>query len=75
MDTGVPAQELSEPDLLRELEHLHGTRYETLLHGAEDALRHHTDRMNELEREYLRRHPERDIDAERTRAGARAREQ
>lgn len=74
METGVDARELTEQDLLRELEHLHSTRFDTLLHGTDDALVHHTERMNELEREYLRRHPEREVDPERTRAGARARE-
>lgn len=71
MSTGVPATELGEEDLGRELEHLHRTRNETFLHGAPDALREHTARTFELEQEYLRRHPERDVDPRRTRAGAR----
>ncbi|MDR7302929.1 DUF6158 family protein [Haloactinomyces albus] len=71
MDTGIDATELSEEALVRELTHLHHTRNETFLHGAPDALREHTDRTFELEQEYLRRHPERDVDPRRTRAGAR----
>ena len=68
---GVPPEDLEEPDLVRELEHLHRTRHETFLHGSADALRAHINRTAELEQEYLRRHPERDVDPARTRAGAR----
>jgi hypothetical protein len=71
MDIGVAAAELSEVDLLRELRHLHVTRHDTFLHGSPDSLREHTARTFELEQEYLRRHPERDVDPRRTRAGAR----
>lgn len=71
--SGVPAGELSEEDLLRELAHVHATRHETFLHGSADALLHHTGRTTQLEDEYLRRHPEREIDPERLRAGARER--
>jgi hypothetical protein len=69
--SGVSAEDLAESDLIRELEHLHRTRHDTFLHGAPDALREHTSRSAELEQEYLRRHPERDVDPARTRAGAR----
>jgi hypothetical protein len=69
--SGVSPEDLAETDLIRELEHLHRTRHDTFLHGAPDALREHTRRSAELEREYLRRHPERDVDPARTRAGAR----
>jgi hypothetical protein len=71
--SGVPATELSEEDLLRELEHVHQTRHETFLHGSADALVHHTARTAQLEDEYLRRHPEREIDPQRLRSGARER--
>jgi uncharacterized protein DUF6158 len=71
--SGVPAGELSEEDLLRELAQVHETRHETFLHGSADALLHHTGRSAELEDEYLRRHPEREIDPERLRSGARER--
>ncbi|MEU6894818.1 DUF6158 family protein [Streptomyces sp. NPDC046557] len=70
---GPSAQDLEERVLLRELEAIHRTRHETLLHGSDDALVTHTKRMNELEREYLRRHPQRAQTPARTRSGARAR--
>jgi hypothetical protein len=70
---GVPAAELSEDDLLRELATLHRTRHETFLHGSTQSVVAHTERTHELEDEYLRRHPERDIDPERLRSGARQR--
>ncbi|MFR9732046.1 DUF6158 family protein [Saccharopolyspora sp. MS10] len=71
MSAGVPAGRLTEQDLLRELEQLHLTRNETFLHGSEDALREHTARSFELEQEYLRRNPDRQVDPRRTREGAR----
>ncbi|MGH3493895.1 MAG: DUF6158 family protein [Sciscionella sp.] len=69
--SGIHSEDLAEVDLLRELEHLHATRHDTFLHGAPDALREHTSRTAQLEDEYLRRHPEREVDLRRTRAGAR----
>ncbi|MBK0869939.1 MAG: hypothetical protein IJH84_03685 [Saccharopolyspora sp.] len=71
MCTGVPGHRLQEQDLLRELARLHSTRHDTFLHGAPDALREHTAREFELEQEYLRRHPDREVDPRRTREGAR----
>jgi Family of unknown function (DUF6158) len=71
--SGVPAAELSEEDLTRELAHVHETRHGTFLHGSPDALMSHTRRTGELEAEYLRRHPEREIDPDRLRSGARER--
>jgi hypothetical protein len=70
---GLAPSELSEPDLWRELAHLYETRLGTLRHGSDDALDHHTRRTDELEAEYLRRCPEREIDPNRLRAGARDR--
>lgn len=70
---GVPAGELPDPDLLRELKQLHDTRHETFLHGSGDALAMHTARQVEMEAEYLRRHPEREVDPNRLRSGARER--
>jgi hypothetical protein len=70
---GVPASELSEHDLRRELEHLHETRHQTFLHGSHDALDAHTRRTAELEAEYLQRFPEREVDPDRLRSGARQR--
>ncbi|MDP9497402.1 MAG: DUF6158 family protein [Actinomycetota bacterium] len=69
--TGVAAQQLADEDLERELAHLHETRHDTFLHGSEDALSFHTVRTQELEEEYLRRNPDRVLDARRTRIGSR----
>jgi hypothetical protein len=71
--SGVDPMNLSDAELLRELESLHSTRHDTLQHGSDDALRQHTTRMHELEDEYVRRHPERAVAPDRTREGARAR--
>ncbi|RJL31632.1 DUF6158 family protein [Bailinhaonella thermotolerans] len=73
MTEGVDPRELSDEDLFRELQHLHETRTDTLLHGSDDALERHTSRTQELEEEYLRRYPERDVDPDRLRSGARRR--
>jgi hypothetical protein len=70
---GVPPSQLSEADLRRELQHVHETRHETFLHGSHDALDAHSWRTVELEAEYLRRFPQREVDPERMRAGARQR--
>jgi Family of unknown function (DUF6158) len=70
---GVPPSQLSEQDLRRELEHVHATRHETFLHGSRDALDVHSWRTAELEAEYLRRFPAREVDPGRLRAGARQR--
>ncbi|WP_069812382.1 DUF6158 family protein [Streptomyces sp. TP-A0874] len=70
---GVDPATLEEAQLLRELETIHRTRHETLLHGSSDALGAHNSRMAALEGEYLRRHPRRQVSPGRTRAGARAR--
>ena len=70
---GVPAAELADEDLLRELTHLHQTRNQTFLHGSDDALGAHTRRTGELEAEWVRRNPARQVDPERLRSGARER--
>jgi hypothetical protein len=70
---GVPPSELENDDLMRELGEIHRTRHDTFRHGSDDALINHNERMAELEAEYLRRRPEREIDPQRLRAGARAR--
>jgi uncharacterized protein DUF6158 len=71
---GVPASDLSDEDLERELRHLYETREETFFDGSASALRTHTDRMLELEHEYAARFPrETEPDPGRTRSGARAR--
>ena len=69
--TGVPADQLTDASLERELKHLHETRHDAFLHGSEDALAFHTSRTSELEQDYLRRNPDRVIDARRTRHGSR----
>jgi hypothetical protein len=67
---GVPATDLSDDDLRRELAQLHRTRHDTFLHGPTEALQHHSERTAELELEYLRRWPQRDINNDRLRDGA-----
>ncbi|WP_433333184.1 DUF6158 family protein [Spirillospora sp. CA-294931] len=73
MATGVAPDALSDEKLLVELGHLYDTRLDALRHAASQAFSEHTHRMNQLEAEYLRRRPGREIDPERLRAGARAR--
>lgn len=72
-DIGVDPGRLDDRHLLKELEAIHRTRHETLLHGSSDALSAHNARMAALEGEYLRRHPRRRVVPGRTREGARAR--
>jgi hypothetical protein len=62
---------LSDEALERELLHLHETRNDTFLHGSDDALMIHTERMQGLEAEYVRRNPDRVPDVRRTRHGSR----
>ncbi len=57
--TGVPARELSDDELERQGTHAHATRNWVFLHGTAEQFDHHTERMLELEQEYLRRHPKR----------------
>jgi hypothetical protein len=54
---GLPARELADADLEREVTHLQETRHATFLNGSADSLKAHTERMLELEAEYLRRFP------------------
>jgi hypothetical protein len=70
---GIPARDLRDPDLERELRHLWRTREETVLSGTAHAIRTHTDRMLELEHEYVARFPRKTRPAaRRTRRGSRA---
>lgn len=71
---GIDPVRLPDDDLIRELEHLHETRHDTFLFGSDDALGMHTRRTGELEAEYLRRHPQRQVSADRLREGARQRQ-
>lgn len=73
MSEGPPLETLDEDRLHTELRHLYETRHGTLRHGSDDAFVHHTRRMGDLEKEYLRRHPEREVDPGRLREGARER--
>lgn len=68
-DLGVPGEGLTDEDLMRELAELHRTRNDTLRHGSDHALDNHTGRTAELEQEYLRRFPQREVDPERLRDG------
>jgi len=70
---GVPAAALDDGDLLRELKSVHRTRHDALRYGSNQALDHHDARMAELEHEYLRRFPRREVDPQRLTEGARAR--
>jgi len=72
--SGIPAEQLDDDDLKRELHHLYETREDTFFHGSGDAFQIHTERMLELEQEYALRHPqETKADPARTRTGSRAR--
>jgi Family of unknown function (DUF6158) len=73
MAMGVSPAELTDDDLLRELGHLYETRMDALRHAADQAYAEHTQRMAQMEAEYLRRRPAREIDPQRLREGARAR--
>lgn len=70
---GIDPRGLSDAQLIKELETIHRTRHDTLLHGSADALSAHNARMAELEGEYLRRNPQRRVTPGRTREGARKR--
>jgi hypothetical protein len=56
---GRPATELSDAELERQGTHAHATRNWVFLHGTAEQFARHTERMLELEQEYLRRHPKR----------------
>lgn len=55
----MPATELSDAELARQGTHTHATRNWVFLHGTAEQFRRHTERMLELEQEYLRRFPKR----------------
>ncbi len=59
MPEGRPARELTDEELEQQGTHAHATRNWVFLHGTADQFARHTDRMLELEQEYLRRHPKR----------------
>ncbi len=57
--SGRPAAELSDAELEEQGTHAHATRNWVFLHGTAEQFAHHTERMLELEQEYLRRFPKR----------------
>ena len=62
---GIQAGKLSDVDLFRELASLHRTRLDTLRHAPEPAFATHLARTAELEAEYLRRRPDREVNPDR----------
>jgi Family of unknown function (DUF6158) len=60
---GIPALELSDEDLERELAHVHEKRHDIFVTGTVDQLVNHGIRTRELERAYAQRFPERVKDA------------
>jgi hypothetical protein len=64
---GVAPADLTDEELFRELLSLHETRHDALRHGSEDALTNHSRRTDQLEREYLRRFPDREVNPDRLR--------
>jgi hypothetical protein len=64
MTQGIPASELSDGDLDRELSHAHEKRHDIFVDGTVDQLRNHSARTSELEEAYLRRFAGRVKDAD-----------
>ncbi len=64
---GIDPVELTDADLIREMQSLHRTRLDTLRHATDSALANHLRRTAELETEYLARHPGREVDPSRLR--------
>jgi hypothetical protein len=62
-----PTKELSDDELFAELAQLYETRLETLRHGSDSALENSDRRIDELEREYHHRHPQREVSPRRLR--------
>jgi hypothetical protein len=62
-----PTSSLDDAELLGDLETLYDRRLETLRHGAAAAVESSTRRIAELEQEYLRRFPDREVDPARVR--------
>jgi uncharacterized protein DUF6158 len=63
MTHGIPADQLDDDDLERELAHAHEKRHDIFLDGTVDQLTNHTARTHELEQAYLRRFADRVKDA------------
>jgi hypothetical protein len=58
---GVPAIDLTDEDLVAELASLHRKRHEALRFAGDSPLSTHLRRTAELEQEYLRRRPGREV--------------
>ncbi|MGQ0843809.1 MAG: DUF6158 family protein [Sporichthyaceae bacterium] len=56
---GIPARELSDAELAQQGTQAHASRNWVFLHGTSEQFRRHTERMLELEQEYIRRFPKR----------------
>ena len=56
---GEVGLEMSDAELEQQGTHAHATRNWVFLHGTAEQFAHHTERMLELEQEYLRRFPKR----------------
>lgn len=54
---GVPARELSDAELAQQGTQAHASRNWVFLHGTAEQFHRHTERMLELEQEYIRRFP------------------
>jgi Family of unknown function (DUF6158) len=63
-----PWSAISNEDLVRELDHMHGKRQEVFRTGRAEAWQNHLERTAQLEAEYLRRFPHGVTDAEAKRA-------
>ena len=61
---GIPADELADDDLERELAHAHEKRHDIFVAGTVDQLRNHSVRTHELEQAYLRRFAHKVADAD-----------
>jgi len=62
-DVGIPASDLDDDDLERELTHAHEKRHDIFVDGTADQLANHSSRTHELEAEYVRRFADRVKDA------------
>jgi hypothetical protein len=58
-EEGVPVRDLTDEELERQGLQAHTKRHWVFLHGTAEQFHTHTQRMFELEEEYLRRHPQR----------------
>lgn len=62
-----PTATMSDADLLAELDHVLRKRLDTVRHGSDSAIENSTRRQAELEGEYLRRFPQREVEPQRLR--------